>query len=264
MKTLLLTFDLEEFDVPLSYNVKISEEEMLKTSYKGILNLLPILEKHNCICTFFVTWSFAKSFPNMIKKLIENGHEIALHALKHKHRYDKMPEKQAYNYLKKAKSFIEKKFNINIQGFRAPQMSRPSYKILNKLGFKYDSSLHPTYIPGYYNNFFTKRKIFIKENIIEIPISVTPIIRAPFSWLWFRNFPLIYSKICTRLSLINTNYINLYFHPWEFVDLSEYKEKITYLIIRNTGPKLLKKFDDYLKFSKLNSSSIKEFLRAIK
>jgi len=59
MKYILLSFDLEEFDLPREFNIEINDEEMYKISYEGCNNLLKIL---NVKSTFFVTANFARKY----------------------------------------------------------------------------------------------------------------------------------------------------------------------------------------------------------
>jgi len=40
MKSILLTFDLEEFDLPLEFNQDIDEDEMYEISGRGLFNVL--------------------------------------------------------------------------------------------------------------------------------------------------------------------------------------------------------------------------------
>lgn len=232
MKYLLLSFDIEE----LNKDTEMSKE--------GLVSIIKLLKQHNLVCTFFITHYFADRHQELIDQLINDGHEIALHALNHDDNYKKMPSNGAFKRLKIAKEDLEKKFNIKINGFRAPNMYHPDYSVLKNLNLTYDSSFHPTYIPGHYNNFFRTRKPFKKNNLIVIPISVTPIFRAPFSWFWFRLFGLNYAKICTKLSLIDSDYILLYFHPWEFSDRLKEKRRFC----RNSGKRLLNMLDRYIQW----------------
>ena len=238
MKSILLSFDIEEFDLPREYNVNIENE--FEISYEGTKKILDVLNKNNVKATFFVTTSFAEKYPKLIKKISEK-HEIGLHGLKHSDNYNK--DEEAFNKLKKAKEIIETIIDKKIKGFRAPRYQHPDYKLINKLEILYDSSCNPTYIPGRYNNFFKTRKESLKENVKIIPLSVYPVLRLPLFWLFFRNLSLIYSKLGTRL---NKKFVCLVFHPWEFVDLKDFK--IPFLIKRNTGNKLELKLDKYIKW----------------
>ena len=81
MKKVLLTFDLEEFDLPLEYKNKISKKKQIEITSNGLKNLLKILTKYNINCTFFTTYKFASECPGIIK-LLKKNHEIALHIIK--------------------------------------------------------------------------------------------------------------------------------------------------------------------------------------
>ncbi len=248
MKSLLLTFDVEEFVVPLELGLNVNIDEMYEISHRGLKEIYRLLKKSAINSTFFVTAKFAKKYPEILRELVDEGHEIALHGYQHSHNYRDMPEKETYYYLKKSKELIEELLEIRIHGFRAPRFRCPKYEILSRSNILYDSSYHPTYIPREYNNFFGPRTPFIKNEIKVIPISTTPIFRLPFSWIWFRNIGLNYSKLCTRLTLIDQNYVNIYFHPWEFVNLEFYDfcRALPKLSIRRGGKPLIEKLEKYI------------------
>jgi len=255
MKQILLTFDIEEFDLPLEFGVKITEEEQFETSRIGTEKILELLDKNNVKATFFISAKFASKYPSLIKKISEK-HEIGLHCLEHKDNYQDMEEKEIFERLSKGKEIIEKIINKRLNGFRSPRFQSPNYNILSRIGIIYDSSLHPTYIPGRYNNFFSKRTIFSKNNMKIIPLSVSPILRLPLFWLAFRNFPLFYSKYITNK---NKKYVCLIFHPWEFTNIND--KNIPWLIRRNTGEKLIKKLQKYIEdYRKYKFNTISSYL----
>lgn len=262
MKYLLLTFDIEEF-IGKEFGITGKDNLFFNIGKRGFENILCLLNRNGIKATFFTTLQFAEFCPALIKQSINDGHEIGLHAYSHNHRYKQMPRQKAYDYIKTAKQKLEKKFKIKILGFRAPQMSHPPYELLKEIGFSYDSSFHPTFVPGHYNLFFGTRHVHNIKGLTILPVSVTPVIKIPFSWIWFRNMPLIYSELCTKFSLINENYINIYFHPWEFIDVSLYSDKINPLILRKTGDQLILKLDKYTKWCKkrMISSTIMDYLK---
>ena len=251
MKTILLTFDVEEFDLPLEFGKQIEKEKQLDISKKGLDNLLSILKKHKVKATFFTTLEFAKNFPSLMKEMEKEGHEIASHGYYHSDNY-----KKDLSPIKKAKEAKEK-LGLQIHGFRAPRFQIKEIHKLHEIGFKYDSSIHPTWIPGRYFNLFKKRKIHKIQNIEEIPLSTLPIFRLPIFWIAFKNFPLTYSKIFTKLNFLSSRYTMLYFHPWEFTNIKEFN--LPKYIQKNS----LKKLEDYIIFCKNNDYkflTIKDYL----
>ena len=264
MKYLLLTFDVEEFVRPIEKNLEYDEKELFEVSRNGLERIIQILKSKDVKATFFVTHDFSMRYKGLIKRIIKERHEIGLHAYKHNDNYAGMDDEEVYKLLKRAKDGLEGEFKIRINGFRSPQLQFVSPDVLNKLGIKYDSSFHPTYVPGKYFHAFGKRGLFKEDGVIVVPISVAAGLRLPFSWIWFRNFGLGYAKFCTRLALMNSMYINIYFHPWDFADLSSYRKEIGGLYVRNSGENLARDIERYIDFCKskgLVGSTMIDFLK---
>jgi peptidoglycan/xylan/chitin deacetylase (PgdA/CDA1 family) len=241
MKSILLTFDLEEFDLPREQNIHIEENEMYKTSIKGLTNLLTILNRHNIQATFFTTANFAKKYPKTLINL-SNDHEIASHGFSHS-------DPLTYESIKKAKEIKELIINKPIKGFRAPRWNIKNTNIVDQADFEYDSSSHPILLPGRYNNLNQTRYPHIQNNIIEIPAST---IKPNFSlfWLAFKNLPLSYAKTFTKLNFLHSKYTMMIQHPWEFSNLNNIP--IPNYIKNPCGKQLVRKLDNYIRFCKQN------------
>lgn len=243
MKTILLTFDLEEFDLPRLSGNPIEKEKEYLTSKEGLFKITNLLKKYNINATFFTTANFAKKYPKIIKDLIKENHEIACHGFEHKDNYSSDISK-----FKEAKKELEKIIKVKVNGCRAPRFQIRNISGLYDLGFSYDSSIHPTFIPGRYNNLSQPRKIHKIGKIIEISPSTLPVIRLPIFWFAFKNFGLDYAKIFTYINMLSSEYTMLLFHPWEFTDLTNIN--IPWYMKRNSGKYLLNIFDKYLLFAK--------------
>ena len=90
-----------------------------------------------------------------------------------------------------------------------------------------------------------------------------PIFRISLFWLSFHNFPLWIYKFLSKLSLNATGFLNIYFHPWEFADISNPKYKLPNFTFKNTNEAMINRFDDFIKWAKKNNyqfSTTKEFL----
>ena len=75
-----LSFDTEEFDVPCDYGVQYSpEKEGIEVSCYGTEKILDLLDRENVKATFFCTAVFASAKPDLIKRMVKSGHEIASH-----------------------------------------------------------------------------------------------------------------------------------------------------------------------------------------
>ncbi len=210
----LLSFDVEEFDMPLEYNHSISPNEQMEVGKKGLDALIPLWEKYNLTTTLFTTANFAQTFPDSIKALAQK-HEIASHTFYHS---DFKNE-----HLLQSRLLLQEISGSKVIGLRMPRMRKVEMKEVITAGYLYDSSINPTYLPGRYNNFHLPRTIYTDENIVRMPASVSPIIRLPLFWLGLKNYPYwLFLQLCKQ-TLKKDGYLCLYFHPWEFTDISSYK-----------------------------------------
>ncbi|MBK9389466.1 MAG: DUF3473 domain-containing protein [Bacteroidetes bacterium] len=233
-KPILLTFDLEEFDLPLEFGCPISDEDQINISNNGLQKLTILLSKYNIPATFFTTAFYADKNKELIRNLSKN-HEIASHSKYH----SGFNETDPLN----SKSDLEEIIGKQVSGFRMPRFKKIDLALLKEAGYSYDSSINPTIIPGRYNNFSAHRKIHfdVRANLIEVPVSVSPIFRFPLFWLSFKNIPLtFYTSLC-KAAIRKDEYLHLYFHPWEFADLSSFN--IPGYIKKISGEAMSEKFE---------------------
>jgi len=237
IKSILLSFDIEEFDIPEEYGQRVDEQVKFSVSRQGLKAILILLDKFQIRATFFVTANFAANYQDLIKE-ISQKHEIASHGLYH--------SGLKIEDLQKSREYLEKLTGKQILGFRMPRLKEIYEQEIYKAGYEYNSSLNPTYIPGRYNNFFKPRTPYYSNNLLNIPVSVTPLIRFPLFWLSFKNFPLWLYKLASRITLKHDKYISLYFHPWEFTDISRFK--LPFYIKNPSGKIMIHRMEKYLKW----------------
>jgi peptidoglycan/xylan/chitin deacetylase (PgdA/CDA1 family) len=208
---IILTFDVEEFDMPLEYNQTISTAEQMHIGKLGLDAITPILLQPDITCTLFTTANFAQHYPESMATLAQKN-EIASHTFYH----SVFEEKD----LLLSKIALEKIIGQPIFGLRMPRMRAVAMQAVMNAGYSYDSSINPTYLPGRYNNFNLPRKKYVDAGMVRFPVSVTPNLRIPLFWLSFKNFPYpIFKKLAIQ-TLKKDGYLSLYFHPWEFTDIS--------------------------------------------
>ncbi len=210
-RKVLLSFDVEEFDMPLEYQFAIPVEDQMRIGIEGLDAITPILE--SVPSTLFTTANFANHFPERIRKLA-NAQEIASHTFYH----------TAYETadLLKSRLRLEEITGQKITGLRMPRMRPVLMKDVLAAGYQYDSSINPTWLPGRYNNFHLPRTIYQEAGVKRIPASVSPGIRIPLFWLSFKNMPYnLYLQLCKQ-TLAKDGYLCLYFHPWEFTPIEQF------------------------------------------
>ncbi|MDP4238989.1 MAG: polysaccharide deacetylase family protein [Bacteroidota bacterium] len=239
---ILLGFDIEEFDLPVEYGCPIPFDQQIKFSGEGTVRILSLLKKHGIHATFFCTASFVENAPEILHKIVEDGHEIASHGYHHSKFED--------NDYADSKQKIEQLGGVKVSGFRMPRMHKVNFDLLKSTGYIYDSSLNPTFIPGRYNHLNKPRLIFEEPNgIIECPSVVTPLFRIPLFWLSFHNFFLgLYLWLFNR-TLQHDGYAVLYFHPWEFIDLKQDKRwNVPFYIQRHAGEEMAGRLDRFIQY----------------
>ena len=68
MNKLLLSFDIEEFDLPQEYGRPVAENDKFEMSRAGTETILDVVNSAGIRATFFVTGMFAARYPELIKK----------------------------------------------------------------------------------------------------------------------------------------------------------------------------------------------------
>ncbi|MGZ3949571.1 MAG: polysaccharide deacetylase family protein [Flavisolibacter sp.] len=211
---LLLSFDVEEFDMPLEYGQAIPEKEQLEVGYEGLETLMEVVDSFELEATFFTTANFAQHFPETISS-ISRRHEIASHTFYH--------SRFSTEDLLASKTKLEEIISKPVYGLRMPRMRKVGMREVKDAGYSYDSSINPSFVPGRYNNLHLSRNYYYEDEMLRVPVSVSPMLRIPLFWLSFKNFPYQYYLHLVKRSLGKDGYVCLYFHPWEFINLDAYK-----------------------------------------
>jgi hypothetical protein len=232
---ILLSFDIEEFDVPEEYGQSVDDREKLEISLEGLKTILELLDQHGIRATFFVTAYFATHYPDIVRQLAQT-HELASHG--YYHSSFEVPD------LKRSRETLEVISHTPVRGYRMARLQPVDDGAIAAAGYTYNSSMNPTYLPGRYNHFFESRTPFYSGSLLNIPVSVTPLIRFPLFWLSFKNLPLGLIRWLTGFTLRCDRQVNLYFHPWEFVDISRFH--LPGYIKRHSGQAMVRRLKRYL------------------
>ena len=228
---LLLSFDVEEFDLPREHGAEISLEEGVRVSAEGLEKILEVLARTEVKATFFVTGNFAKCRSDLVKRILAEGHEVGCHGVDH--------FRPCKTDVGESKKIVEKIVGGEVCGYRQPRMFKIDYQKLAANGYLYDSSVNPAWVPGRYNNRKLPRKLFVRKGVVEVPVSVATFVRVPLFWLALHLMPVsVYAKLAW-VALNENGYFATYFHPWEFAEsLVEYGAVPGY-IKKNSGLKLV-------------------------
>ncbi|MDT5109343.1 MAG: peptidoglycan-N-acetylglucosamine deacetylase, partial [Mycobacterium sp.] len=130
----------------------------------GVPRILKILAKHQITSTFFVPGYTALRYPDVIRRIAGEGHEIAHHGYLHEAMAGLSVDQEAA-ILDRGSAVLEEVTGVRPVGYRAPmwELNWHSPKLLWDRGFLYDSSLmdadHPYELA------------VAEESLVEIPIQ---------------------------------------------------------------------------------------------
>ena len=234
----LLGIDFEDWFHPQLVQPYVKNIKHEPTMFKGLDKIIELLRTTETSATFFVVGKLLETNPEILDKIIENGHEIGFHTMNHD-RIDTNEFKE--NFTNEIQTF-SKLTNKRSKGFRAPTFSlnKSSSWIIDSLGksnYTYDSSVVPvkTELYGIPDAGIRPYRISSKSiekddesgRIIEFPILVTKFLGKKIpagGGFYLRTLP---SRIIKNA--IN-NYqkqkipATFYIHSWELTP--EYMPKI--------------------------------------
>ena len=249
---ILLSFDTEEFDVPREHGVDFSLEEGMEVSRCGMNRILDCLKQNGVRATCFCTGNFAENAPDVMRRIMDEGQEVACHGVDH--------WRPKATDVQESKEIVERVTGRTVHGYRQPRMFPVSDSEIKRMGYTYNSSLNPACIPGRYIHLTCPRTYFMKDGVMQIPASVTPILRFPLFWLSLHNLPEWLYYALVRRVLRHDGYFVTYFHPWEFYDLKEHPEfKMPFIIKNHSGMEMAGRLDRLIKMLKARGEEFVTF-----
>ena len=249
---ILLSFDTEEFDVPREHGVDFSLSDGMRVSVEGTNRILDVLKANGVKATFFCTGNFAENAPEVMHRIMDEGHEVACHVVDHW-----QPKETDFAV---SKQIVERVTGRTVYGYRQPRMFPVSDSEIARAGYRYNSSLNPAFIPGRYMHLTEPRTWFMKGSVMQIPASVTPWLRFPLFWLALHNLPEGLYHALVRRTLGHDGYFVTYFHPWEFYDLKEHPEfKMPFIIRNHSGRQMMQRLDRLVKMLKARGQEFVTF-----
>lgn len=222
--------------------------------------LLDVFARHGVKSTFFVLGWVAERYPELIKEIHAQGHEIASHGYSHRRAYEQTPEEFKADVLR-SRDHLQDLLGESITGYRAPSFSigysnEWAFEVLAELGFRYSSSTYPVKHDLYGTPDWPRFAYMRPENIIEIPIPTLRIAgkQVPIGGGgYFRLYPYGLTRHLVRKYLEKEKQpYSFYFHPWEIdaeqprLKQASAKSKFRhYVNLKHTETKLERMLEDF-------------------
>lgn len=188
----------------------------LSSTFRGITDgapaLLRLFAESSVRATYFTTGEVAERYPDAVRALVADGHELGCHGVTHT-AFDTLNERDARWEIQRS-SEILREF-APVDSFRAPYLRfpEPFVPLLEQNGFSTDSSL-AKYKGSFYRARLPTTMTRIAASMTSSVLRLPRVIRDP--WLLALSDPVV-----------------LFVHPWEFVDLT--REKLRYDCRFRTG-----------------------------
>lgn len=274
----ILTFDIEEWFHCDFYTKDLNQCKHEVRIFKNMDFILQSLSKSNKKATFFILGWIAEKYPEIVKNILNEGHEIGCHSMQHDLVYRMTPPEFRAD-TKMALNRIEQISGEKIVLYRAPAFSITNetpwaFEILLECGITHDASVFPGRRDfGGFPELGISKPVLLEINgqlLKEFPMSLMNIGLAKLAFSgggYFRLLP--YDLI--RILVSNSDYVMTYFHPRDFdkdqpilEHLSKLRKFKSYYGLSNAGSKFEKLLFDFDTQTLLNASNKIDWLSANK
>ena len=184
--------------------------------------ILSMLDEHETKATFFTLGWIAERYPEIVRSIVRNGHELASHGYGHERATEQTPE-SFFADINVAKLILEDISGTEVKGYRAPSFSIGernlwAFECLERAGYRYSSSIYPIR-HDHYGMPNAPRHAHAIGRLIEIPATTLRFLNR--NWPasgggYFRLMPYGLSHwMIDRINRIDQLPAVFYFHPWE-------------------------------------------------
>ena len=169
---------------------------------RNIDKALQLFADNDTKATFFTLGWVAEHHPDVIRRIVGEGHELASHGMCHLRVWSQTPEEFRQD-ARRARGLLEDVGGVSVIGYRAASWSIDertpwAHEILSEIGYKYSSSVYPVSHDHYGVPDAPRHPHVIDgTGIIEFPPSTARLLgrNIPVSGGgYFRLFPLSLSK----------------------------------------------------------------------
>ena len=173
-----LTIDVEDYFQVSAFAPYIARSEWDQRECRvehNVQRILELLGQHQIQATFFTLGWIAERYPNLVRAIVAQGHELASHGYGHERASD-LSEQAFSQDIVRAKKLLEDLGGAPVLGYRAPSFSIGvgnlwAFDCLAEAGYRYSSSLYPIQHDHYGMPDAPRFAHQVRENLVEVPVT---------------------------------------------------------------------------------------------
>ena len=221
-----LTIDVEDYFQVSAFAPYIRRDEWDLRECRVEANvdrILALLLASGTKATFFTLGWIAERYPQVVRRIVDGGHELASHGYGH-HRASDLSEAELWQDVSRAKRLLEDLSGRAVHGYRAPSFSIGlgnlwAFDTLVRAGYRYSSSIYPIHHDHYGTPDAPRFAYRMGNGLLEIPVTTLRVMNRnlPSSGGgFFRLLPYPVSRwMIGRVNRDDREAAVFYFHPWE-------------------------------------------------
>ncbi|MBK1714323.1 XrtA system polysaccharide deacetylase [Rubrivivax gelatinosus] len=190
---------------------------------RNVDRILALLDAADTRATFFTLGWIAERYPQLVRRIVAAGHELASHGYGHERASDLSPA-AFHDDVARAKAILEDIGSVAVRGYRAPSFSIGernlwAFDTLAEAGYAYSSSIYPIRHDHYGMPDSPRFAYRVAGGLLEVPVTTVRLAgrNLPSSGGgYFRLLPYAASRwLIGRVNREDRQAAVFYFHPWE-------------------------------------------------
>ncbi len=222
-----MSVDVEDYFQVSAFERHISRgdwEQLECRVQENTHHILDIFAEFGVKATFFTLGWIAERYPEIVRRIVAEGHELASHGYEHIRVYQQTPQEFRADVIR-TRGILEDIGGVSVRGYRAASYSIGrdnlwALDILQETGHEYSSSIYPIHHDLYGMPEADRFAHHLNGlDILEIPVTTVCIrgTKLPCGGGgYFRLLPYVVSRwALKRVNRVDRQPCNFYFHPWE-------------------------------------------------
>jgi polysaccharide deacetylase family protein (PEP-CTERM system associated) len=258
-----LTIDVEDYFQVSAFAPQIAATQWDSMPCRVAANvdgILDLLDETRTKATFFTLAWVAQRYPEVVRRIVERGHELASHGTCHA-RATEQSREAFLDDIRGARALLEDIGGCAVKGYRAPSFSvgpgNPwAFDCIREAGYRYSSSVYPIRHDHYGVPDAPRFAHEVRPGLVELPVATVRM--GSRNWPaggggYFRLLPYCLSRwSLQRINAVDRQPAMFYFHPWEIdpeqprVDGASAKARFRhYVNLRRMRPRLARLLRDF-------------------